>query len=269
MFYHISFILDNIARLPAAMNTAETLETRQSLSSDIVFPTTTDDTPEGCLFKNKNYRLHERIEDGCERICFCRETGQLECAPRCPEITKKSDRCVVVKDTEDACCEKQLCDVSLDDHEETGFVPLNEEEKSLKKLECTFKGRNYSLNDQFHDECKAFCFCDTDGVHCSKIECPSTFGLDVVDPSCEFWVFFHQLLDGFQSIHYFSTAGVKWAPEPATFRAIAPKCCPERMKCKRKNRVRSEKSQNHLRTFELTYKYFANSFEYRCQQWLV
>lgn len=164
-----------------------------------------------CTFKGKNFTLNERIEDGCEKICFCRKLGEIECSPRCKnqiDVTK-SDRCVIVKDKDDSCCEKQLCDVSLDDHEQSGFVPLIDENSTMKQgIECLFKGKNYKLNDQFHDECEQFCFCDKDGVICSKIECPSTFALDVIDPSC-----------------------ISWLPEPATFRAIAPKCCPEKMKC--------------------------------------
>lgn len=195
---HLIPILDNIARrLPGVNAVASSLETKQKVSvQDLIFPTmlppmtTIKDESEVCTYKNKDYQLNEKIEDGCEMICHCREMGKVECMPRCPEIMKKSDRCVIVKDTEDSCCEKQLCDVSLDDHEESGFVPLNEEEKSLKKVECMFKGKSYKLNDQFHDDCNAFCFCDTDGVHCSKIECPSTFGLDVVDPTCELCAIF-------------------------------------------------------------------------------
>lgn len=118
----------------------------------------------------------------------------------------KSDHCVTVKDSKDSCCDIELCDVTFDDHEQTG--PLVPEMKLEEGFQCEYKGKMYKLNDQFHDECNAFCFCDADGIHCAKIECPSHFGLDVIDPFC-----------------------LKWAPEPANFRAIAPKCCPERMRC--------------------------------------
>ncbi|CAH1719991.1 unnamed protein product [Chironomus riparius] len=166
-----------------------------------------------CTYKDKMYAVDERIEIGCDEICSCHKNGEMICVPRCAKMNMTySDHCVTVKDTKDACCEVQLCDVSFDDHEQNGFIPMTgqsrEDGTDLETIECEYKGKKYSLNDQFHDECDSLCFCDTTGVQCSKIQCPSTFGLDVVDPHC-----------------------LKWEPEPATFRAIAPKCCPERMRC--------------------------------------
>jgi hypothetical protein len=162
------------------------------------------------LFKGKNYDINERIEIGCEELCKCHEDGEVICMPRCPKMNMtKSDHCVTVKDVNDSCCDVQLCDVTLDDHEQTGFIPMvGQSREEVEPEMCEYKGKKYAHNDQFHDECESLCFCDKSGVQCSKIECPSNFGLDVVDPHC-----------------------LKWIPEPATFRAIAPKCCPERMKC--------------------------------------
>lgn len=118
-----------------------------------------------------------------------------------------------VKDPKDICCELELCDVTLDDHEQSsGMLLVNQssstESNKVEHFDCEFKGNQYKLNDQFHDACESFCYCAPEGVQCSKIECPSHFGLDAVDPHC-----------------------LRWEPEPATFRALAPKCCPERMKC--------------------------------------
>lgn len=166
-----------------------------------------------CTYKDKVYAVDERIEIGCDEICSCHKNGEMICVPRCAKMNMTySDHCVTVKDTKDPCCEVQLCDVSLDDHEQNGFIPMTgqsrEDGTDVEPIECEYKGKKYLLNDQFHDECDSLCFCDTTGVQCSKIQCPSTFGLDVVDPHC-----------------------LKWEPEPATFRAIAPKCCPERMRC--------------------------------------
>lgn len=125
-----------------------------------------------------------------------------------------SEQCVKVKDPKDSCCEIELCDVTLNDHEQSPFVvvppPTNVAKlaESQKGENCKYKGQYYKIGQQFHDECEALCICNKDGVHCAKLECPSNFGLDVLDPHC-----------------------LRWEPEPATFRAIAPKCCPERMRC--------------------------------------
>lgn len=161
------------------------------------------------------YKPNDRIEEGCDVLCTCERTGNISCIPRCPKMNQTtSEQCVKVKDPKDSCCEIELCDVTLNDHEQSPFVvvpPPTSVEKltmSPKDKDCEHKGQHYKLGQQFHDECEALCLCSEAGVHCAKLECPSNFGLDVLDPHC-----------------------LRWEPEPATFRAIAPKCCPERMKC--------------------------------------
>ncbi|KAJ6634088.1 putative epidermal cell surface receptor, partial [Pseudolycoriella hygida] len=172
-----------------------------------------------CVHNGKMYGPNERIEEGCDLLCMCEPTGNISCIPRCPKMNQStSEKCVKVKDPKDMCCEIELCDVTLDDHEQSPFVvvpPPSSVEKltqspkeSKDRKDCEYKGRHYTLEDQFHDECEALCFCSKTGVHCAKLECPSNFGLDVLDPHC-----------------------LRWEPEPATFRAIAPKCCPEKMRC--------------------------------------
>lgn len=179
--------------------------------------------------------------------CLCHESGQIRCEPRCKRPmgnqTRSEQQCVKVKDPMDSCCEIELCDVTLDEHDPqtppmmmmeptttttTTAAPVTTTpgssssrsegdsnggtkkvaDKSTARM-CEHKGQNYGPGEQFNDECDSLCMCTHSGkVHCAKIECPSTFGLDVVDPHC-----------------------LRWEPEPATFRAIAPKCCPERMRC--------------------------------------
>lgn len=163
-----------------------------------------------CKYNNRTYDVNTRIEEGCEKVCVCQGNGEMLCTPRCPPSnrTENSERCVKVKDQNDACCEIEYCDVTSDDDHDEQEKPINTTEKITGAINCEYKGKTHDIGAQFYDECESFCFCDANGVHCSKIECPSTFGLDVLDPHC-----------------------IKWEPEPATFRAIAPKCCPERMKC--------------------------------------
>lgn len=174
--------------------------------------------PIECHFNGGTYKFRERLEIGCDEICHCDEGGKMNCRPRCTERNHtRLEKCVLVKDPKDICCQLELCDVTLDDHEQTQLpsTSQNGNENSISPNEdddpsehCLAKGITYKIGQQFHDGCDALCICTKEGVHCAKLECPSTFGLDVLDPHC-----------------------LRWEPEPATFRAIAPKCCPERMKC--------------------------------------
>ncbi|XP_031630800.1 putative epidermal cell surface receptor isoform X2 [Contarinia nasturtii] len=204
-----------------------------------------------CMFKGKKYAIHEQIEDGCEQICRCvASTVSVECEPRCPKMnhtTATHDQCVTVPDPKDVCCHIELCDVTLNDHEQMGaiaivpappsFVDASKHKKENRTMieykerasssassipamssaddndsdnnfDCEHNGNKYKKGQQFNEGCDSLCICMAEGVHCEKIECPSTFGLEIMDPHC-----------------------LEWAPEPATFRAIVPKCCPERMRC--------------------------------------
>ncbi|XP_055922788.1 putative epidermal cell surface receptor isoform X4 [Eupeodes corollae] len=185
------------------------------IDSDVIKPQITP-SPIECHFNGGTYKFRERLEIGCDEICHCDEGGKMNCRPRCAERNHtRLEKCVLVKDPKDICCQLELCDVTLDDHEQTPSPPHSGIENSLSPNEdsqltdlCVTKGISYKVGQQFHDGCDALCICTKEGVHCAKLECPSSFGLDVIDPHC-----------------------LRWEPEPASFRAIAPKCCPEKMRC--------------------------------------
>ncbi|XP_064549341.1 putative epidermal cell surface receptor isoform X1 [Drosophila montana] len=209
------------AGMPAAANSEQNEDTTPKPRND-------------CHYQGGVYKFRERLEIGCEQICHCDEGGVMDCRPRCPERNHtRADKCVYVKDPKDVCCQLELCDVTLDDHEQQQpLAPLpslhggqnsigdeHEQERSFGLEEqardasgatptCSFKGAQYELGQQFRDGCEQLCICNEQGVHCAKVECPSTFGLDVLNPHC-----------------------IRWEPVPSDFKPVAPHCCPESMRC--------------------------------------
>lgn len=90
---------------------------------------------------------------------------------------------------------------------------------------CSFKGHNYTLGkfqlnrrfirlspcflgQEFNDACVSFCICTDTGVDCSPIQCPSEFGLDVLDPTC-----------------------LRWETQPRDFNPKPPDCCSDNVRC--------------------------------------
>lgn len=78
---------------------------------------------------------------------------------------------------------------------------------SGEKIKCSYKEKSYEYEEEFYDECDAYCACGGGGqVNCVKIDCPKD-GLELVDDSC-----------------------LRWEPDTKDFRREAPDCCPE-MRC--------------------------------------
>ncbi|CAB0037823.1 unnamed protein product, partial [Trichogramma brassicae] len=77
-------------------------------------------------------------------------------------------------------------------------------EKSEKGM-CTHRGKSYKIGAEWYDECIAVCFCnETAQTECVTIECPTDFGLDVLDPHC-----------------------LDWETVPPNHVPKAPNCCPQ------------------------------------------
>lgn len=91
-------------------------------NDEVTMPHSTD----YCIYNGKKYAVNEKIEDGCENICKClASSGVVECEPRCPQMnhtTATHEQCVTVPDPKDSCCHIELCDVTLDDHEQSGAI---------------------------------------------------------------------------------------------------------------------------------------------------
>nr|XP_014276845.2 putative epidermal cell surface receptor isoform X1 [Halyomorpha halys] len=79
---------------------------------------------------------------------------------------------------------------------------------SVNSSLCEYKGKTYKKGVEFHDGCTAYCMCAEEGVECAAIECPTDFGLDVLDPQC-----------------------LKWENRPVDFKPMPPRCCPDSVVC--------------------------------------
>ncbi|XP_046750839.1 putative epidermal cell surface receptor isoform X2 [Diprion similis] len=80
---------------------------------------------------------------------------------------------------------------------------------------CNHRGTSYKIGAEWYDECISFCTCSEDvqgngpKTECATIECPTDFGLDVLDPNC-----------------------LDWESVPADFVPVAPRCCSQEVRCK-------------------------------------
>ncbi|XP_014206439.1 putative epidermal cell surface receptor isoform X2 [Copidosoma floridanum] len=82
-------------------------------------------------------------------------------------------------------------------------------EKSEKGT-CSHRGKIYKIGAEWYDECIAFCVCnETAHTECVTIECPTDFGLDVLDPHC-----------------------LDWETVPPNHVPKAPNCCPQEVRCR-------------------------------------
>lgn len=98
-----------------------------------------------CVYKGRKYAINERIEDGCESICKCMaSSATVECEPRCSKhnhTSASSEQCVSFPDPKDSCCSIELCDVTLDDHEQ-GAISIVPAPPSLVDANKSRKGSN-------------------------------------------------------------------------------------------------------------------------------
>ncbi|XP_060536769.1 putative epidermal cell surface receptor isoform X1 [Cylas formicarius] len=85
-------------------------------------------------------------------------------------------------------------------------------EKNHKKLDqesCLYKGKSFKTGEEYNDECNALCVCQKGEMKCLKLECPTYFGVEVLDPGC-----------------------IDWETIPPNFKPTPPHCCPDQVRCK-------------------------------------
>lgn len=77
-----------------------------------------------CIYDGQKLSVEDKIEIGCEKICKCMDrSGRVECENRCQKMNQTTnEQCVMVPDPKDSCCRIELCDVTLDDHEQSGGI---------------------------------------------------------------------------------------------------------------------------------------------------
>ncbi|KAL1501149.1 hypothetical protein ABEB36_006533 [Hypothenemus hampei] len=74
--------------------------------------------------------------------------------------------------------------------------------------ECVYKGKKFTEGEEYNN-CESLCKCQKGQMTCLKLECPTYFGVDVIDSAC-----------------------VEWESIPPDFKPQPPNCCPEKVRCK-------------------------------------
>ncbi|XP_076667213.1 stranded at second isoform X2 [Andrena cerasifolii] len=89
-------------------------------------------------------------------------------------------------------------------------IKTNISDKTGDKGSCSHRGKTYKVGAEWYDECISFCMCSEGGkTECATIECPTDFGLDVLDPHC-----------------------LDWETVPPNFSPKPPHCCPQEVGCR-------------------------------------
>ncbi|XP_054010514.1 putative epidermal cell surface receptor [Hylaeus anthracinus] len=89
-------------------------------------------------------------------------------------------------------------------------IKTNISDKMTDKGSCSYRGKTYKMGAEWYDECISFCVCNDAGkAECVTIECPTDFGLDVLDPHC-----------------------LDWETVPPNFVPKPPRCCPQEVRCR-------------------------------------
>ncbi|KAJ8673538.1 hypothetical protein QAD02_004800 [Eretmocerus hayati] len=75
---------------------------------------------------------------------------------------------------------------------------------------CIHRGKSHKIGEEWYDDCIALCQCnETAQIECITIECPTDFGLDVLDRNC-----------------------IDWETVPPNHVPKAPNCCPQEVRCR-------------------------------------
>lgn len=104
-----------------------------------------------CTYKGKKYSINDKIEDGCESICKCVSPDEpVVCEPRCPKnnhTVAMHEQCVTVPDPKDGCCKIELCDVTLDDHEQSTMAVVSTPSSPLNDINVNNNKKNATSSD--------------------------------------------------------------------------------------------------------------------------
>lgn len=145
-----SYTIDSTMMPSSTMSTSSS-EIGIGLNDATTTSATLDTDPDyQCMYNGRKLSPEDRIEIDCDTICKCMgESGKVECEPRCPKMNHTtSEQCVTVPDPKDSCCQIELCDVTLDDHEQSsGAIVVVPPPPSM--IEKTSKDNSTSV-DQKH-----------------------------------------------------------------------------------------------------------------------